>query len=387
MWADPKPRRRSARRTHRATPTARRRASARPARRWPRTTGRFARACGRAACIRIHRGVFAVGHRRLSREGRWMAAVLALGDGAVLSHVSAAALWELRPSGSAPVHVTIPTTAQADVTRRHRRAPHGDASAAGDVTTHDGDRGDLGRAHAARSRRRCSAPAPGTRRRADRSRCGCSISHASRACSPPTPTCRGAATLKRIIPRSTTSRRSRGSRWRRSCSSSARRAASQRPEVNVDDRRLRGRLPLARTHTLIIETDGHRDHGTRIAFERDRVRDGHLMMLGYRVVRITYRRLTAAAHRGRAHDPRRCCAAAPPQRSSVEVAAEVQPVRRPPGVSDCARGGAKRVERAAQAVAGDASARASLPLAASRKPSAAERSRSSSGSAARTEST
>jgi hypothetical protein len=39
---------------------------------------------------RIHRGVYAVGHSHLSREGRWMAAVLAAGEGFGLSHVSAA---------------------------------------------------------------------------------------------------------------------------------------------------------------------------------------------------------------------------------------------------------------------------------------------------------
>jgi len=38
-------------------------------------------------------GVYSVGRRELSREGRWMAAVLACGDGAVLSHRSAAELW------------------------------------------------------------------------------------------------------------------------------------------------------------------------------------------------------------------------------------------------------------------------------------------------------
>jgi predicted transcriptional regulator of viral defense system len=46
---------------------------------------------------RVHRGVYAVGHPGLSREGRWMAAVLACGEGAVLSHRSAAALWGLEP--------------------------------------------------------------------------------------------------------------------------------------------------------------------------------------------------------------------------------------------------------------------------------------------------
>ena len=60
---------------------------------------------------RLHRGVFAVGHTRISREGRWHAAVLALGEGALLSHVSAGALWGLRPSSAAVVHVTVPTDA------------------------------------------------------------------------------------------------------------------------------------------------------------------------------------------------------------------------------------------------------------------------------------
>jgi very-short-patch-repair endonuclease len=45
---------------------------------------------------RLHlamRGVYAVGWPRLTRERRWMAAVLVCGDGAMLSHRSAAALW------------------------------------------------------------------------------------------------------------------------------------------------------------------------------------------------------------------------------------------------------------------------------------------------------
>ncbi|HVY96364.1 MAG TPA: type IV toxin-antitoxin system AbiEi family antitoxin domain-containing protein [Solirubrobacterales bacterium] len=42
---------------------------------------------------KIYTGVYAVGRRELTREGRWMAAVLACGTDAVLSHGSAAALW------------------------------------------------------------------------------------------------------------------------------------------------------------------------------------------------------------------------------------------------------------------------------------------------------
>jgi predicted transcriptional regulator of viral defense system len=42
---------------------------------------------------RVRRGIYAVGRRDLTREGRWMAALLASGGDAVLSHGSAAALW------------------------------------------------------------------------------------------------------------------------------------------------------------------------------------------------------------------------------------------------------------------------------------------------------
>ena len=43
--------------------------------------------------IPVHRGVYALGHQRLTREGRWMAAVLACGPGAVLSHFNAGHHW------------------------------------------------------------------------------------------------------------------------------------------------------------------------------------------------------------------------------------------------------------------------------------------------------
>ena len=45
---------------------------------------------------RVHRAVYAVGHLGLGREATWLAAVLACGEGAVLSHRSAATLWNIR---------------------------------------------------------------------------------------------------------------------------------------------------------------------------------------------------------------------------------------------------------------------------------------------------
>jgi very-short-patch-repair endonuclease len=63
----------------------------------------------------IHRGVYVFGPRRISRKGRWMAAVLASGDRAVLSHRSAARFWCLLPPAAEWIDVTRPD-------RRVRRA-------------------------------------------------------------------------------------------------------------------------------------------------------------------------------------------------------------------------------------------------------------------------
>jgi predicted transcriptional regulator of viral defense system len=55
---------------------------------------------------RLHREAFAVGHRRVNQRGRWLAAVLACDEGALLSHRSAAALWGLTRQRSSVVDVT-----------------------------------------------------------------------------------------------------------------------------------------------------------------------------------------------------------------------------------------------------------------------------------------
>lgn len=60
---------------------------------------------------RIHRGVYAVGHPGISTYGRWMAAVLACGEGAVVSHRSAAVLWGLLSEHDGVVSVSVPREA------------------------------------------------------------------------------------------------------------------------------------------------------------------------------------------------------------------------------------------------------------------------------------
>jgi very-short-patch-repair endonuclease len=74
-----------------------------------------------------YRGIYAVGRPALTREGEWMAAVLACGEEAALSHDSAGTLLEVRYDAPGPIHVSVP---KASAPRRpgivvHRRSDLG----------------------------------------------------------------------------------------------------------------------------------------------------------------------------------------------------------------------------------------------------------------------
>jgi very-short-patch-repair endonuclease len=71
----------------------------------------------------IRRGIYAVGRPALNDKGRWMAAVLACGDGAVLSHSSAAALWRIGGEQRTEVELSLPSQSHREVSglRMHRR--------------------------------------------------------------------------------------------------------------------------------------------------------------------------------------------------------------------------------------------------------------------------
>jgi hypothetical protein len=56
--------------------------------------------------LRVHVGVYAAGHWPCTDDARWIAAVLACGPGAALSHRSAAALWDLPVGDNGLTHVT-----------------------------------------------------------------------------------------------------------------------------------------------------------------------------------------------------------------------------------------------------------------------------------------
>jgi very-short-patch-repair endonuclease len=78
------------------------------------SNGHIHRASKASRLRRVHRGVYAVGHKNLSRHGLCLAAVLASGKGTVLSHRSAAWLWGFQARFPAEPEVTVPS-------RGHRR--------------------------------------------------------------------------------------------------------------------------------------------------------------------------------------------------------------------------------------------------------------------------
>jgi very-short-patch-repair endonuclease len=214
---------------------------------------------------RIHRGVYAVGHTKLSFEGRCMAAVLALGERAVVSHLSAAALWGMLKPQDGVIHITLPGSAG----RRRRRgiAIHRSDSLIADFVTRRQGIAMTSPKRTLRDLHRTS-PQPVFRRAVRRALDLRLI---------------GSDDLKREddLTRSELERL-----FLRIC----RRHRLPQPEVNA---RVGGYEVdfLWRDRKVIVETDGFRHHADRSAFERDRARDAHLQSLGFRVLRITHRQL------------------------------------------------------------------------------------------------
>jgi hypothetical protein len=97
--------------------------------------GAVAKAVRAGRLHRVHRGVYAVGHRVLRVEGIRLAAVLACGPGAVLSHRSAAAHWGLLATDQVGVDVTAPRSRQGAPGIRLHTSRSLDAQ---DTTRHEG---------------------------------------------------------------------------------------------------------------------------------------------------------------------------------------------------------------------------------------------------------
>jgi predicted transcriptional regulator of viral defense system len=101
------------------------------------STSKIGRWLASGRLIALHAGVYALGHAALSQRGRWYAATVACGPRAVLSHGSAAALWELRGSQPRLFHVTIPGSGGCDAPSGVRLHRYRSLDPAHDVTVRD----------------------------------------------------------------------------------------------------------------------------------------------------------------------------------------------------------------------------------------------------------
>ena len=280
---------------------------------------------------RVHRGVYAVGHRVLTQEARWLAATLACGPGAALSHRSAAALWALRPSSAPTVDVSVPTG--AGIRARHGIRVHRSARlTADDVTVHCGipvttvARTLLDLADAL-------PPQPVKRAIHEADYRGLLDMAALVAVVERNPGRRGPTVLALARGPVERTRSELEERFLALCS----KHGLPRPEVAA---RIEGFEVdfLWRAERIVVEIDGLAAHRTRQAMERDRLRDRRLLLAGYRTVRLTSQSLTrdwevvfadlralrAAAHAGtssaRSPESRSRASSKPPSRASTSSA-------------------------------------------------------------------
>jgi very-short-patch-repair endonuclease len=233
---------------------------------------------------RIHRGVYAISPARLTREGYWLAAMLACGPGAVLSHRSAASVWELRPSAAQAIDVTVPTRAGRKKQRGIRVHRSGRLTA-DETVTRDGipvttvarTLLDLADVLPTQALKRAVDEAE-YRRRFDLT----SLRAVVRA----NPGRRGGKLLALAKEPAQRTRSDLEDDFLAFC----RRHELPRPTVGaiVAGYEVDFAWPGAR---LIVETDGLAGHRTRTAFEDDRKRDRRTLLAGYRTVRLTGRAL------------------------------------------------------------------------------------------------
>jgi hypothetical protein len=220
---------------------------------------------------RLHRGVYAVGHTIVKRDGRLLAAVMACGDGAVLSHRSAAELWGIRPTAAARIDVTVSRTSgvrstAAIIVHRPKRPPATTKRRGIPVTTPGQTLADLALALPRRQLEKAVEMAevrrldvavpeehPGRKRLRDA----------------------GALPVTTDSPLEDA--------FLELCDT----YGIPRPLVQpmVEGHRVDFCWPELR---LIVETDGFEHHGTRAAFERDRAKDAQLTARGWRVLRFTH---------------------------------------------------------------------------------------------------
>ncbi len=256
---------------------------------------------------RIHHAVYSlVAAPSLTGPGRYMAAVLACGDGAVLSHRSAAALHELRRTDRARVDVTVPKRSA----RRHTgvQLHRSTTLTAQDVTTVNG----IPCTNVARTlldlaavlRRR---PVERAFDQAEMERTLNLRAIADQLAR--NPNHRGAKIVKAILAEHYIGKTPTASELEEAMFALCQRTRMPLPEVNQWLDLGDGEPPIKadflwRRQRVILETDGAKYHGTHQARERDPRRDQRAMLAGWRPIRTTWRQVMHRPHELEATMPR-----------------------------------------------------------------------------------
>jgi Protein of unknown function (DUF559)/Transcriptional regulator, AbiEi antitoxin len=240
---------------------------------------------------RLYRGVYAVGHTVLTREGRWLAAVRAYGRGARLSYRSCAAHLGLRDTSAQKIDVTVPSrsghTRPGICLHRCRSLAPEDVDVVNGIpcTTVAKTILDLADCEPRRSVERLIDQAE-ILRVFDLDDMHAAIARASGR--------RGPALVTSILADYEIGENMTRNELEEAMLAICGDIGAPRPEINVW-------VPLVeegngiwadflwRDPRVIAETDGRGSHGTRHAFEWDRVRDRQLDLAGWRVLRFTKR--------------------------------------------------------------------------------------------------
>jgi very-short-patch-repair endonuclease len=247
---------------------------------------------GRGAIVRaldagrlrpVFRGVYAVGHVALRREGWWMAALLTCGQGAALSHRTAAMVWGLLTGPVRPIDVTTAAAKgrkHTHITLHRMRLGSFDALVRDSlrVTTPSRTIVDLAATLEGRALRDVVERAQDLRR-FDPDDIRDTLARAPRR--------PGTRRLHDLITVLAPDKDNARSHLERLFLALAREARLPKPVSNheIGGRSRDFAWPDQR---LVVETDGYRYHSSRHAKRRDNRRDRQLTALGWRPVRFTY---------------------------------------------------------------------------------------------------
>jgi hypothetical protein len=236
----------------------------------------------------LHRGVYAVGHERLSVRSYWMAAVLAGGDGAVLSHRSAAVLWGLRRRRRGPIEVSarsgrlIRASGLGDIRFREGRVRPDERDLVTGIPVTSVARTLLDQADVVDGRELA-------REFEEADRLGLLEIPALEEICARGDGRRGLKPLRRLLAEARHPEPAR-TRLEDRVLALCREYDLPTPQTNVEvlGREVDAFWPRQR---LMVEADSWAFHRHRAAFEGDRKRDAKMLAEGYRVVRLTHRRM------------------------------------------------------------------------------------------------